>query len=202
MAQIYKRRARNFFIKKNFQGKIVLAVFLAVLSGCLIFIVVFGLFSADTMTISYENNDLRMGSTPAMLLKNALAANWIFVVVCGTLLVAAALIGTHRIAGPIFRFEQTLDSMTGKDLSQSIHLRDKDEGKDLALKINTFNKGLSGEIRELNRRSKAINDLLNQYSSLKESSLSKEDMDSIYNAIKSNNSKIQNILDAYTLADD
>ncbi len=202
MAQIYKRRARNFFIKKNFQGKIVLAVFLAVLIGCLIFIVVFGLFSADTMTISYENNDLRMGSTPAMLLKNALAANWIFVVVCGTLLVAAALIGTHRIAGPIFRFEQTLDSMTGKDLSQGIHLRDKDEGKDLALKINTFNKGLSGEIRELNRRSKAINDLLNQYSSLKESSLSKEDMDSIYNAIKSNNSKIQNILDAYTLADD
>ena len=202
MAQIYKRRAKNFFIKKNFQGKIVLAVFLAVIIGCLIFIVVFGLFSANTMTISYENNDLRMGSTPAMLLKNALAANWVFLVICGTLLVAAALIGTHRIAGPIYRFEQTLDSMTSKDLSKSIHLRGKDEGKELALKINAFNSVLSSEIRELNRRSKAINDLLNQYSSLKGTSLSKEDTDSICNAIKSNNTKIQNILDAYTLADD
>jgi methyl-accepting chemotaxis protein len=202
MAQIHKRRTKNFFIKKNFQGKMVLAVFLAVIIGCLIFIVVFGLFSADTMTISYENNDLRMGSTPAMLLKNALAANWIFLVICGTLLVAAALIGTHRIAGPIFRFEQTLDSMTSKDLSKSIHLRDKDEGKDLALKINTFNSALSNEVRQLKRSSRAINDLLNQYSALKGPSLSKEDMDSICGAIKSNNRKIQNILDAYTLADD
>ncbi|MEE4242992.1 MAG: hypothetical protein V2I36_16135 [Desulfopila sp.] len=202
MAQTYKRRAKNFFIKKNFQGKIILAVFLAVTIGCLFFITVFGLFSADTMTISYENNDLHMGSTPIMLLKNALAANWIFLIVCATLLVIAALIGTHRIAGPIFRFEKTLDSMGKKDLSQKIHLRDKDEGKELAAKINAFNTSLSLEIRELNRRSRAINDLLNQYSSLKGPSLSKEDMDSICNAIRNNNAKIQNILGTYTLADD
>jgi methyl-accepting chemotaxis protein len=200
MAQQYKRRLRNFFIKKNFQGKIILALFLAVTLGCLIFIVIFGIFSADTMTISYENSDLKMGKTPAMLFKNALAANWIFLIICGTLLVIAAIIGTHRIAGPIYRFEKALDSMVEKDLSDKVYLRGKDEGKELAQKINIFNTTLSEDIKQLNRRSRAINDLINQYYSLH--CLSPEEIDSIYKAIKNNNDKIKNILVTYQLADD
>lgn len=202
MAQLYKRKARNFFIKKNFQGKIILAVFLAVLLSCLFFIVIFGLFSADTMTISYKNNDLQMGQTPVMLLKNAIAANWIFLVTCGTVLVITAIIGTHRIAGPLFRFEKTLDSMSQKVLDDTIHLREKDEGKELAAKINNFNALLSTDLKSIRRHSQAITDLLNRYNSFDPAKTSSDDIDSICKAIKNNNGKIKKLLESYQLVDE
>ncbi len=202
MANLHHRKIRNFFIKRNLQGKVILAVFLAAVIGCLFFIVVFGVFSADTMTISYSNNDLQMGSTPVMLFKNAIAANWVFVIICGTLLVIASLIGTHRIAGPLYRFEKTLDNMNSRYLGDTIRLRGKDEGKDLAGKINRFNGQLSGDVKELRRRSKAITDLINHFDSLKNANLSAEEIDSLCQAIRNNNSKIKTLLDSYQLADD
>ncbi len=202
MAQNYQRKKRNFFIKKDFQGRIILAVFLAVIISCLFFIVIFGLFSADTMTISYENNELQMGQTPVMLFKNALAANWLFLVTCGSLVVIAAIIGTHRIAGPLFRFEKTLDSMNKRNLSNTIHLRGKDEGKDLASKINDFNHALSEDLRTAKKYSGAINDLIIQYGSIDGSTHNKEDIDSINNAIQKNNDKIRALLKPYQLTDD
>jgi len=202
MPQPYQRRIKNFFIKRNLQGKVILAVFLAAVIGCLVFIVIFGVFSADTMTISYSNNDLQMGRTPVMLFKNAIAANWVFLVICGTLLVIASLIGTHRIAGPLYRFEKTLDNMNVRNLSDTIRLRGKDEGKDLALKINRFNAMLSRDVRELNRRSKAITDLVNHFDSLKHANLTPEEIDSLCQAIRNNNSKIKILLDDYQPADD
>ncbi len=202
MTQKYVRKKRNFFIKKDFQGRIILAVFLAVIISCLFFIVIFALFSADTLTISYENNELQMGQTPSMLFKNALAANWLFLVTSGTLLVIAAIIWTHRIAGPLFRFEKTLDSMNRRNLGDTIHLRGKDEGKDLATKINTFNHSLSEDLRAVKKHTSAINDLVIQYSSIDSTTYHKEDIDSICKAIQNNNDKLRALLKPYQLADD
>ncbi len=202
MAYHHKRRAKNFFLKKNLQGRIILAVFLAVTISCFFYIVVFGYFSADTMTISYKNNDLQMGQTPAMLFKNALAANWVLLLACSTILVIAAIIGTHRIAGPLYRFERTLESMIKRKFNCLITLREKDEGKDLAEKINTLNSVLSNDFAALQRHTRAIDDLLRQYHSHDGTTLSQDEISSILQAIKTNNDKNNQRLEAYTLADD
>lgn len=199
MGRKNNRRARNFFINRSFQGKIMLTVFLIVVIACLFFSVIIGFFSADTLTTSYNNGDLLSGKTPLMLLKNAFAANWAFLVTFGTLLLIAALIGTHRIAGPFFRFEKTLNNMVNKDLSCTIRLREKDEGKDLAQQINTFNSLLSRDMRELGRRSRAIRDLTRQYEALTAANLTADEIDSICTAIKVNNNKINDLLESYHL---
>jgi len=142
-----------------------------------------------------------MGQTPVMLLKNALAANWLFLVTCGSLVVIAAIIGTHRIAGPLFRFEKTLDNMNKRNLSDTIHLRGKDEGKDLASKINDFNQALSLDLRAVKKHTGAINDLVIQYSSIDRPKLNKDEIDSICNAIEKNNDQIRTLLKPYQLAD-
>ena len=47
-----------------------------------------------------------------------------------------SIVFSHRIAGPIYRFEQTLDNLTqGKEV-EFIHLRKGDELQELAAKIN------------------------------------------------------------------
>jgi methyl-accepting chemotaxis protein len=191
MNRDHQRKNRNFFIKKDLQGKMILAIFIAVLGSCVIFALLFGLFSADTMTISYSNNALQMGQTPVMLLKKAIAANWVFLVIGGSVLVLLAMIGTHRIAGPLFRFEKALDNMENGNLNDIIHLRSTDEGKDLARKINDFNKLLSAKIGDINKCSMAVNDLLNQLQANEPAKLAPEELASICQAIQRNNNKIR-----------
>ena len=202
MGKNYKRR--NIFIKKDFQGKLILGYFLFVTGGCLFFIVLLAFFSADTLTVSYTNNDLQLGQTPIMLMKSVLAAHWVFIVVGTMFLVVAAMLITHRIAGPLFRIEKALDNMVAGNLNDIISLREKDEGKDLAKKINLFNLELSGAIRDVKNHSEAIADLIKQ-TQVKSSQLPaelKEEFDSLCWGIEEKNKKIQTMCSTYSLRDE
>ncbi|MDR3629214.1 MAG: hypothetical protein P4L42_02630 [Desulfocapsaceae bacterium] len=202
MNQQYHRKKRNFFLKKDLQGKIILAVFISVLGSSLIFLMLFGFFSADTMTIIYSNNSLQMGQTPIILLKKAIEANWILLIVVGSLLVFLALMGSHRIAGPLFRFEQSLDRMDKGNLNDKIHLRNTDEGKDLAYKINNFNLILSRKIREISQHASAVDDVLPHLQEGEMTKLSRQEIEALIQTINTNNQKIIEITSYFILADE
>ncbi len=202
MAKDYKRR--NIFIKKNFQGKLILGYFLFVSGGCIFFIVLLSYFSADSLTISYANNNLQLGQTPIMLMKNIIAAHWIFIVVGTIFLVFVVMFITHRIAGPLFRFEKSLDNMLANNLDNKISLRQKDEGKELAVKINQFNHELSKSIRAIHSSSRAITDLI-EHAAEKSSEIPgdlQKELQSLYWGIEDNNRKIQDICSSYSLRDE
>lgn len=199
MASHSKRR--NFFIKKDFQGKLILGYFLFVAGGCLLFIFLFSLFSADTLTIAYANHDLQLGQTPIILFKKILTAHWIFLVVGSIILVITAMLLTHRIAGPLFRFERAFDNMLQRRLNDTIVLRSKDEGKELAVKINAFNEDLSLTLKNVQAHAGAIAELLEQ-AKTRTSNLSPElqdDLHSLYWSLDEQNKKIQAICSSYTL---
>jgi methyl-accepting chemotaxis protein len=191
-------KRRKFFIKKDFQGKLILGCFLFVTGGGLLFNVVLALLSADTLTISYVNQELQLGQTPFMLLKQVLTANWLLIIVGGGLVMLASLLLSHRIAGPLYRFETTLDQMKKGCLTTSIHLRDKDQGKDLAQKINEFNSQLSGAFSAINRHSKALDVLIEQVSNLPLPEKEKEELDSLCWAMREHNRKIGSNCSYYT----
>ena len=200
MEKSYKRR--NFFIKKDFQGKLILGYFLFVMGGCLLFIILLGIISADTLTISYNNHDIQMGQTPIMLLKNVIAANWIFLIIGGSLLILAAMLITHRIAGPLFRFEKALDNMAAGNLNDVIHLREHDEGKDLAEKINVFNLGLSQKLRSIAMETEKISDLLGQATSRMGQAEQSDELRESYRKMGETTVKIREACASFTLRDE
>ncbi|MBU1342554.1 MAG: methyl-accepting chemotaxis protein [Proteobacteria bacterium] len=133
----YKRR--NYFINKEFQGRYIFNYFLLVTIGSLLFIGIFSFFSSNTLSIAYDNYQLQLGVTPGILFKKILSTQWLFIVLGGGAVIIMTLLLTHRVAGPFYRFEKTLDAMVEGDISHKIVLRQKDEGKDLAQKVNAFN---------------------------------------------------------------
>jgi methyl-accepting chemotaxis protein len=144
-----------------------------------------------------------MGRTPIMLLKETLAAHWLFIVIGGAFLVAAAMLITHRIAGPLFRLERALDNMLKGKLNDTIYLRTNDEGKELAKKINDFNANLSLAVNNLQGNTEAIASLL-ELARQKTQTLSddqQEELQSIYWNIDEKNKKIKAICASYTLKD-
>jgi methyl-accepting chemotaxis protein len=188
MIKKYKRR--TFFIKKDFQGKLILGCFLLVAGGGLLFNVLLGLLSADTLTISYIDNDLQLGQTPFMLLKQVLTANWFLLVIGGGFVMLASLLLSHRIAGPLYRFETTLDNMQKGRLDNTIHLREKDEGKELARKINEFNVQLSQSFTNISQNSKALQILTEQALTLDLPESEKEELASLCWSMQEHNRKI------------
>jgi len=164
MGKTLKRR--KYFIKKEYQGKLILSCFLFVAGIGLLFNVILGMLSADSLTISYSNQDLQLGQTPMMLFKQLLTANWLILIIGGGFVVFAALYLSHRVVGPLYRFEATLDSMQKGKLDTVIKLRDKDEGKELAQKINDFNSLLSRSMNDISQHSQALNILIEQASKL------------------------------------
>ncbi len=202
MGKGYTRRKRNFLIKKDFQGRLILSTFLFVSGGCFLFIVLLSYFSADTLTISYSNKGLEFGQTPMMLLEQILTANWILIVIGGTFLVVASMLLSHRIAGPLFRFEKALDNMNAGRLDDTIRLRGKDEGKELATKINHFNLQLSQNLRIIEQSSLALDALIEQASSLNLPEEQQEELASLCWSMQEQNNKVHRVCNSFQILDE
>lgn len=160
MSSTYKRR--NYFINKDFQGRHIFHAFLLLALGSILFALIFSFFSSNTLSIVYDNYHLRLGTTPGILLNKILSSQWLFIVLGGIVITVITLFSTHRVAGPFFRFEKTLNIMAAKDISARITLRPKDEGKELASKINAFNEMLSSDLNRMRHQAALIADLCNQ----------------------------------------
>ncbi len=195
-------RRKNYFIKKDLQGKYIFSFFIFVIAGSIIFTLIFSFLSSDTLTIVYENYNLKIGKTPLVLLKEILSAHWIFIVVGGLVVVILSMFLTHRFAGPIFRFERSIDEITNGNLNFQIKLRQKDEGKELADKINQMILMFSDNLKEMKKISEEIkNELDSIREDLKASSQYENSTRKIDSAINLNR-KLYDILQKFSIKED
>jgi methyl-accepting chemotaxis protein len=150
-------RRRNYFIKKELQGKYIFSFFILVITGSILFTLIFSLLSFDTLTIVYKNYNLQIGKTPLILLKEILGAHWIFIFTAGLAVVIISMFLTHRFAGPMYRFEKSLEEMIRGNFNFEIRLRKKDESKELARMMNQLMSMLSSKLKEMRHLTDEIN---------------------------------------------
>jgi len=197
----YKRR--NFFINKEFQGRYIFNYFVLATIGSLLFLGVFSFFSSNTLSIVYDNYHLQLGVTPGILFKKMLSAQWLFIVFGGGLVVIVTLLLTHRVAGPFYRFEKTMDEMIEGDISNKIYLRQKDEGKELAQKINAFNYVLGDKLAIIeNFNSTTAVSAIQLKKILEESDLDIDDYSPLLSQILGSQKNIQTLINDYTFSRD
>lgn len=196
-----QHKRRNYFIKKDFQGKYIFSYFINVLAGSIIFALIFSIFSADTLTIIYDDNGLQLGRTPLILLKELLMAHWALIAGGSILIIFGSMIFTHRVAGPLFRFERSLDEMIQGNFSFKIYLRQKDESKEVAIKFNRFNKMLSNRLGEMKRLSGQIDRNLAGLTREESSPDISAETRTELKQIEALNGQLQEILNRFTLSE-
>jgi len=152
----FKRRMRNYLINKDLQGKLGLQYLLLTVVSIGLFGLLFAVATSGNLTISYENQGIEVGSTPLVLLGEILRSQGLFLVFGGLLVILITIVLTHRIAGPIYRFEQTFKAMAQRQLDQKIYLRKADEAKELGHLINQFNQQLSNDLAQLKQQAYKI----------------------------------------------
>ncbi len=140
---------RQFFIKKNFQSRFILKFCILILIGGIISTALIFLFSQGTLTSSFNQSRLVVRTTSFAILPAAIYTNIITLVMISVATIFVTLFISHKIAGPMFRFEKEIKIIAGGDLTVNIHLRRKDQITELAEDINNMTASLNKKVTDI-----------------------------------------------------
>ncbi len=143
----YKRR--HYLVKKEFQVKFMLKFCLLILSGMVVSTAVLLLFTRGTLTTSFQESRLAIENTALSILPSVLLTN---LITLGLVTLASAVVilfVTHKVVGPMIRFEQDIAVIGQGDLTKKIGLRSKDQLKETADNINKMTENMREKVIEI-----------------------------------------------------
>ena len=146
MPQEPKHRRRQYFIQKDYQFKFVLKFCLIVLAGSIISTAFLFFFAQGTLTSSFEHSRLVIRNTATAIMPAVILTNVITLIVIAFATIVVVLFISHKIAGPMFRFEKDLKDIGQGDLTKKVRLRKKDQFTNLANSLNTMTASLHEKV--------------------------------------------------------
>lgn len=143
----YKRR--QVFIKKAYQIKFILKFCIIILIGGIISTGLVALFSRGTLTTSFEHGRLIVTDTARAILPTVILTNIITLAIVLLIVVLTVLYLSHKIAGPMFRFEKDISTVKKGDLTLRIFLRKKDQFAELSKSFNEMTASLHDKVKAI-----------------------------------------------------
>ena len=119
------------------------------LAGVIISTVLLIFFSQGTLTSSFQNSRLVIQKTGSAILPAVLYTNLITLGLISTITVLVTLFISHKIAGPIYRFEKEMKNIALGNLSKRISLRENDQIKEMAESLNQMAGSLHEKVVEI-----------------------------------------------------
>lgn len=161
-------KRKNIFIKKRFQTDFSIKFLVLIVIESLLAIALFSYFSRGTIITGFSGSELIIESTRDYFLPTVIAIN---VAVIGVTAIAGFIVmlyASHKIAGPLYRFEKSLEETGKGDLTHRFKLRDKDQMNTLAEKMNEFNSKMDSSIAAIQRDIEELKILLTELKSSQE----------------------------------
>lgn len=146
----YQRK--NYFIKQEFQFKFIIKFCLILIAGIIISTGLVFLFSQETLTSSFDNSRLVVENTGYAIMPVLIITNLITLGIITLAVIIVTLFVSHKIAGPMFRFEQDIKKIAKGNLLVRINLRQKDQFSEMADAFNDMSAGLHGKIIQIDRQ--------------------------------------------------
>jgi len=145
--QTYKRR--QFLVKRDFQTRFISQFCLLIFGSALISTGMILYFSSGSLTSMFSQSRLMVTDTALYLLPTVVYANLVTIVIIAVATMLVMLFISHKIAGPLFRFEKDVKAIADGDLTLTIWLRKKDQLRELAQDINQMTSCLNRKVREI-----------------------------------------------------
>lgn len=137
----YKRK--KYYVKKSFQARFILIFGVLVLVGGFFSTGLVIYFSHGDTTALFSNSQLKIFDTASFLLPAIIYSNLITIIFISLSIMVMVLFVSHKIAGPLFRFEKDIKTIGDGDLTYKICLRKDDQLKKLSCDINEMTEGLN-----------------------------------------------------------
>ena len=195
-----KRKRKKYFINKAFQAEFILKFCGLVALGCVIFGVILYMFTNRTVTTSFDNSRLVIKSTADYLLPGLLFGGLIVGLVIAIAASIMVVLLTHRMAGPIYRFEKYAQKIGSGELSADLKIRKKDQFQNLVEVFNKMTHNLSMGLLEVIGVSEKLDDLIEKLSdSANKEILLKEDINNIVSELKKDKQDLKKALNYFKI---
>jgi methyl-accepting chemotaxis protein len=160
------KRRKTYFIQRVFQTKFIVLFLLLVILGS---VISGGLLYQRTFTElgdHYGKAHLKLKSTGEIILPNVLIGNVIAIVIIGVASVALTIFISHKVAGPLYRFEKNAEQIAQGDLTVVTKLRQSDQVKGLADAFSKMTSELREKLLDIRRGSEELPILVDEMKSL------------------------------------
>ena len=144
-------KRHRIFIKKGFQSRFILGAFAVILlSGLCSALLIYWLTGDDlqAQSLSVHANIAKAWERLGI---SILIGNVVSILVAGTVAVISVLYASHKIAGPLYRFETLCEQVGNGNLDSIASLRENDQLQELSLAFVTMVAKLRNQ-RELQNR--------------------------------------------------
>jgi methyl-accepting chemotaxis protein len=160
-----------------------------------VFGIILYLFSKHTLTTSFENSRLVIKSTADYLFPGLLFGGLIVAIFTALAASVVVMLMTHRIAGPMYRFEKYINEIGSGRLYSDLKIRKKDQFQNMAGSLNRMTQDLKLGLVEVNEVSEKLDKLIGQLSdSSSREILLKEDIKRIVNELKKDKQNLSKAL--------
>lgn len=161
-----QNRRRNYFIKKRFQSNFILKFCILVILAALISAFVIYHFSSQSVTTVFENSRLTIKPSTEFIMPGLILSSLISVIIVGIATIVVVLFMSHRIAGPLYKFESSLERIASGDVSFDIYFRRGDEAKRLAEVFNVASQCLRNLISDVKAESTQLSSAIHELKTL------------------------------------
>lgn len=141
-----KFKRRQYFIQKEFQFRFILKFCIVLFVGIVISTGLLFLLSKGTLTSSFEQSRLVVKKTAFAILPSVFLSNLITLALITLAAIAVTLLVSHKLAGPLFRFQKELDQIAAGDLTKAVKLREKDQITAMAESLDKMRVSLQSKI--------------------------------------------------------
>ncbi|TAN48790.1 MAG: HAMP domain-containing protein [Methylococcaceae bacterium] len=127
---LFKRR--SVFIKKGFQGRFMLSAFVIILLSSLCSALLIYWLTGGALQAQSHSAHVNIADAWQRLGVSILIGNLVSLLVAGAVAVISVLYTSHKIAGPLHRFEALCGEIGNGNLDGDTQLREKDQLQELA----------------------------------------------------------------------
>lgn len=142
-------KRKKLFIKKEFQTDFSLKFLILIAIESVLAIGLFVYLSRGTVITGYSGAELVIERTGEYFLPSILLANLAVIGITAVAGFIVMLAYSHKIAGPLYRFEKSIEEMAAGDLTSRFNLRANDQLEELAGRINSLSKRLDGAVSDI-----------------------------------------------------
>jgi methyl-accepting chemotaxis protein len=153
MADNLAFQRRKYFIDRAFQSRFIITFLLVLVFGACLSVAFtwFGWFGgADTLTSHYDNGGLVIKKTSLAILPSLAWTTLVTTCILGLIVWIVTLLASHKIAGPMYRFERDLHGIATGNLQKKIGIRDGDQFAGMVLSLNAMVDSFNGKLGRLN----------------------------------------------------
>jgi methyl-accepting chemotaxis protein len=127
---------RKFLINKKFQIDFAVRFLVLIVLAAVGALVMFFMSAKGTLTTSYSGSEISILRTSEYFLPVLILSSIGVIIVVGIIAIMLLIYLSHRISGPIFRFETVMEALDKGDLTHRFKIRKTDQFTELAQRIN------------------------------------------------------------------